>query len=141
MGIVTSSGTINSAPRIIETRDTRAGCPGTLADGGLIMSQSFTVDNSCVYLSHGRVIYNPGARGGTRADINIRIDGSLVKYALNTSTYRTGGLGDWEELNVTYTGTLAAGTHTITIYGSNGANCWGCGTDWGQLQTLIWEVS
>ena len=141
MAIVTSSGTIYSAPRIVEVRDTRAGCPGTLADGGLIMSTTFTVSNPCIYFTHGRVIFNAGSRGGVRADFNIRVNGSIVKYALDTATFNNGANGGWEELDGTYSGTLAAGTHTIEVYGGNGANCWGCGTDWGQMQTLIWEAA
>jgi hypothetical protein len=136
-----SVGTIHSAPRVIETKDTRGGCPGTAPDGTLLISQTFTVDNSCIYFTHGRIIFNAGSAGKTRADFNLRINGSIVKNALDTSLTSAGGLGSWEELDATFSGTLSAGTHNIQMYGSNGSNCWGCGGDWGQITTVVWEVS
>lgn len=136
MSLNTSNGVMHSAPRVIETKDTRGDCPGVLAAGGTIISQSFTVSNPAIYWTHGRVIFINKAR----ADFDLRINGATVKSALDTSLSETGALGGWEELDATHAGTLAAGTHTITMIASNGANNWGCGPDWGELVTMIWEV-
>lgn len=139
MAVNYSNGTLYSAPRVIETKDTRSGCPGTAADGSVLISQTITVANACVYMAHGRIIFNASNAGKGRADINIRINGTNVKNSLDTSLTTAGAVGSWEELDVTYSGTLAAGTHTIAIHGGNGSNCWGCGADWGQLTTVVWE--
>lgn len=140
MAVNTSSGTVYSAPRIINTGDTRGGCPGTAADGSLLISQTFTVDNPCVYWTHGRIIFNSQSAGKGRADFNLRINGNVVKYALNTAITTAGATAGWDELDATYMGTLSAGTHTISMYGSNGSNCWGCGSEWGHIVTMIWEA-
>ena len=139
MPINYTSGTLYSAPRVIETKDTRSGCPGTAADGSLLISQTITVDNPAVYMTHGRIIFNAGSAGKGRADFNLRVNGSIVKYALDTALNSNGTVAGWEELDATHAGTLTAGTHTITMYGSNGSNCWGCGGDWGQITTVVWE--
>ena len=140
MTLNTVSGSIFSAPRVIQVLDSRGGCPGTAADGSILISSTFTVNNTASYWIHGRIIYNPGARGGPRADIYSLLDGAFMgKYALNSSYTTSGGLGDWEELNLSVMGSVAAGTHTISINGSNGTNCWGCGGEWGQLVIFIWE--
>jgi len=141
MAVIYSNGTIRSAARVIETKDTRAGCPGTAPDGTLLISQTISVDSACVYFTHARIIFNASSAGKSRADFNIRINGNIVKNALDTALTSAGGLGQWEELDATHSGTLAAGTHTVQIYGSNGSNCWGCGGDWGQITTLVWEAS
>lgn len=141
MSIVTQSGTIHSGPRVVETRDSRSGCPGTAASGTTLISQTITVDNFCVYWTHGRIIFNSGSAGKNRADFVLRVNGSGVKNALDTATNSSGANTGWEELDATFMGTLSAGTHTISMTGSNGTNCWGCGGDWGQLTTLIWEAS
>lgn len=142
MPLNTTSGTIFSAPRVIEVRDSRGGCPGTAADGSILMTNTFTVSNTAVYCAHARIIYNPGARGGPRADMYGLMDGAFMgKYALNSSYNTAGGVGDWEELNWTIMGTVTAGTHTLTANGSNGSNCWGCGSEWGQLTLFIWEAA
>jgi hypothetical protein len=104
------------------------------------MSSTFTVNNTASYWAHARIIYNPGARNGARADMFGLLNGAGVgKNALNSSYNTSGGLGDWEELNWSMVGTVAAGTHTISANGSNGTNCWGCGGEWGQLIIFIWE--
>jgi hypothetical protein len=142
MAINTASGTIYSAPRIIDVRDSRGGCPGSAADGSILITTTFTVDNPAVYWFHGRIIYNPGARGGVRADAYSLINGSFMgKYALNSSYANSSTVGDWEELNLSIMGSVAAGTHTITLNGSNGANCWGCGGAWGQNVLMVWEAA
>lgn len=144
MAVNTTNGTIYSAPRVIETKDNRAGCPGTQASDTDLMLQTITVDHTAVYWVHGRIIFNAASRVGARADIYVLIDGvSAPKSGLNTITNSVGAtnINAWEELNVTYTGTFTAGTHTIAIRGSNGTNCWGCGADWGNMTTLIWEAA
>lgn len=140
MPLNTVNGSIFSAPRVIQINDSRPGCPGTAADGSILMSSTFTVNNTASYWAHARVIYNPGARGGPRADMFGLLDGvGIGKNSLNSSYNTAGAVGDWEELNWSIMGTVAAGTHTLTANGSNGTNCWGCGFDWGQLIIFIWE--
>ena len=141
MSLVTSSGTINSGPRVIETKDTRSGCPATAPADTLLISQTFTVDNPCIYFTHGRIIFNASSAGKPRADFNLRVNGGIVKYALDTALNTNNTPAGWEELDATHSGTLASGTHTIQMYGSNGSNCWGCGPDWGQITTIVWECS
>ena len=141
MPLNTVSGNIFSAPRIIQINDSRAGCPGTAADGSVLMSSTFTVSNTATYWAHARIIYHPPSRGAARADMYGLLNGvGLPKSSLNASYTTAGGLGEWEELNWSVMGTVAAGTHTMSANGSNGANCWGCGFDWGQLIIFIWEA-
>jgi len=137
LALNTSNGIMYSAPRIIQTLDTRAGCPGTLSSGGVIISHSFTVSNPCVYWSHGRVIFS----GKARADFELHVNGTNRKSALDTTLTTAGAVGSWEELDASFMGTLSAGTHTIAMIASNGTNNWGCGGDWGQLITMVWEVA
>jgi hypothetical protein len=141
MAINMPSGFVYSAPRIIDTRDTRAGCPGAAAAGSTLISQTITVGNPAVYWTHGRIIFNAGSAGKSRADFLININGTSVKSALDTALNSNGALATWEELDATVMGTLTAGTHTISMIAANGSNCWGCGTDWGQLITLVWEAA
>jgi hypothetical protein len=141
MALNMPSGFVYSAPRIIETRDTRAGCPGAAAAGDTLIAQTFTVNNPAVYWTHGRIIFNATSAGKTRADFILRVNGADAKYALDTAITSAGGLATWEELDATFMGTLAAGTHTLTMVASNASNCWGCGSEWGQLVTLVWEAA
>lgn len=141
MPINYTNGILYSAPRVIETKDTRFGCPPTAVDGALLISQTITVDNPCIYFTHGRIIFNASSRGYGRADFNLRVNGSVVKSTLDTALNSNNTPASWEELDATHSGTLSAGTHTIEMYGSNGSNCWGCGSDWGQLTTIIWECA
>lgn len=142
MALITGSGSIYAAPRIIEVKDTRSGCPGTAADGSVLMTATVTVSNPSVFWAHGRIIFLPSARGGMRADFVLRVDGVGKKNALDAATNSAGAaVGAWDELDATFMGTLAAGTHTIDMQASNGSNCWGCGGDWGNLTILVWEAS
>jgi hypothetical protein len=141
MALNTSSGIVYSAPRVIETRDSRSGCPPTAASGSVLISQTVTLDNACVYWTHARIIFNSANAGKNRADFGLQINGTTVKEALDTATNSAGANTGWEELDASFMGTLSAGTHTIRILGQNGSNCWGCGSDWGQITTLVWEAS
>lgn len=142
MALITGSGSIYAAPRVIETKDTRSGCPGTAASGSTLISSTVVVSNPSVYWAHGRIIFLPSADGTTRSDFELRLNGTFLKSALDTATNSAGAaVGSWDELDATYMGTLAAGTHTFTMIGVNGTNCWGCGSEWGQLTILVWEAT
>jgi hypothetical protein len=142
MAIITSSGTIYAAPRVIEAKDTRAGCPGAAADGSTLISSTIVVSNPSTYWAHGRIIFLPSADGTVRSDFLLRLNGAGLKSSLDTATNSAGAaVGSWDELDATFMGTLAAGTHTFTMIGINGVNCWGCGADWGQLTVLVWEAA
>lgn len=145
MAVNFSNGTMYAAPRIIETKDGRSGCPPSAARGSTLISHSFTVSNTARIWTHGRIIFYGPAAGNygpaSRADFDLVVAGSVVKRALNNIMYTDGTIpSNWEELDATWMGTLGAGTHTIYMAGQNGASCWGCGTAWGQLTTVIWEA-
>lgn len=142
MPLVTGSGTIYAAPRVIQTNDTRAGCPGTAANGSTLISQTITVTNTATYWTHCRIIFLPSADGTIRSDFYISVDGTNVKSSLDTATNTFGSaVTSWEELDASFMGTLSAGTHTIAMIGTNGTNCWGCTGDWGNMVTFVWEAA
>lgn len=142
MPLVTGSGTIYAAPRVVQTNDTRAGCPGTAANGSTLISQTITVTNTATYWTHCRIIYNAASAGHIRSDFYISVDGTSVKGSLDTATDSAGtAVSAWEELDASYMGTLSAGTHTIAMIAQNGPNCWGCGEPWGNMVTLVWEAA
>jgi hypothetical protein len=74
--------------------------------------------------------------------MNLRLNGTALKSALETATDINGtAITNWEELNASSMGTVAAGTHTFSMTGENGPNCWGCGATWGEISVMIWEAS
>eukprot|EP00048_Salpingoeca_helianthica_P013997 m.212716 g.212716 ORF g.212716 m.212716 type:complete len:1216 (+) comp15569_c0_seq7:60-3707(+) len=118
-------------------QDTLAGCPGTRAAGAAIMSLTFTqVSSSAVlWVAVSIIRYTRG-----RADLILNIDGTPVNRAITFTelTLTSGATApvQWSTGYVFFSGTLAAGSHTVTVT-SDVANVWGCGTTWGNLNAIL----
>jgi hypothetical protein len=142
MAIDTPNGQFRAAPRVIDIKDTRAGCPGVAANGTTLASASVSVASSAIWWAHARVIMRPASAGKIRCDMLLRLNGNGVKTTLETATDVNGtAVANWEELNASAMGTLAAGTHNFSMTGENGPSCWGCGTTWGEVSLMIWEAT
>ena len=137
MTINTPNGTIYGGWRVIRTPDTRSGCPGSTLLGGqyatnnVLILQTFTVANPATIWTNARMIYNSDGR----CDIQLHVDNTFRKNGLNHVTPST-----WEEENVSWTGTVSAGTHYVELRYRTCSDRWGCGADWGEINTLIWEA-
>lgn len=142
MAIDTPSGQFRAGPRIVEIKDTRAGCPGTAANGTTLASGTVTVQSAATWWAHARVIMNASSAGKQRCDMSLRLNGVTQKLSLETVTNSANAnVAAWEELNASAMGVVAAGTHTFSMVGENASNCWGCGTTWGEISIMIWEAS
>ena len=120
---------LNTATRVIDTRDTRGGCPGSWPAWTDLITQTFTLDHPAAVSTSAAIIRNAGGRH----DLVLYVDGNFADQTLTYSSAST-----WEEAYVQWVGNLSAGTHTISIR-SGSANIWGCGTGWGSINTRIFE--
>ena len=151
MALYSSNGVMASKPpRTIQTLDSRSGCPGASASGPYgnrgsagaavtLISQTIVLTSSALLWIHARIIFNMQRR----CDVYLSIDNVVqTPMSLNYAYYAGGN--NWEEEIIIFTTTLAAGTHYIELrdaeYDSSiCANRFGCGNDWGEINTLIWE--
>jgi hypothetical protein len=143
MAIDTANGIIASQPpRMVYTTDSRAGCPGAAVAGpyggsSTLISQTISLISSSLLWITARCIYNYSGR----CDMSIYVDNvycgaNSLNWVYNNGTYQ------WEENWLCHTATLSAGTHYIELREITGGTCnsrFGCGTDWGEISTLIWE--
>jgi len=144
MALNSVNGIIASQPpRTILTTDSRAGCPGAAGAGPYggsttLMSQTIVVSSTAMVWTHFRIIYNYN----DRCDMYIAIDNvargeiGALQYVNNGATYQ------WEEHNIMWVYSLAPGTHYIELRSASGGTCdsrFGCGGDWGEIETVIWE--
>jgi hypothetical protein len=120
---------ISRAPRVIRTNDTRVGCPPAAPANVDFLTQNFTLTRpGMVFITVDMV---RSANG--RCELELRVDGATVQYTIaHTSVH------EWQGASVHWTGTLAAGAHTVAIR-SPQANIWGCGANWGGINTIIFE--
>lgn len=134
MPINYSSGqSIRSGARAIHVVDSRGGCPGAYTAGAILISLTFTTTNTALVYAQGSMI----SAAANRRDLQMYINGvnSSIQCIQNTGPTST-----WDDRGNIWTGTVAAGTHTIDMR-SGYANIWGCGGSWGRLSALVWEVS
>lgn len=143
MPINTSSGVIASQPpRMVYTLDTRAGCPGAAVAGpyggsSTLINQVVTLQSASLLWITARCIYNFSGR----CDMSIWINNSYIGANSLNWVYNAGNY-QWEENWICHTASLAAGTYNIELREITGGTCntrFGCGTDWGEISTLIWE--
>ena len=127
--VFSDATTQTKAPRIIHTYDTRSGCPPAHAANTDLLSQTFTLTSAASISTRAAMIRNFSGR----ADLFLFVDGGQVDWHLNYTSST-----QWEDGYVQWAGTLAAGSHTISIR-SNVANVYGCGSDWGSMQTMVFE--
>lgn len=128
--VVFSDGTSQSrAPRVIYTQDTRSGCPPSWAANTDLIAQTFSLSATASVSVKAAIIRNAAGRH----DLHLYVDGSLVDHHLNYTSS-----GQWEDAYVQWAGTLGAGNHTVSIR-SPSASVYGCGPDWGSMQTIIFE--
>lgn len=121
---------VASGPQAIHTPDSRAGCPATQAANTTLISQTINLVSAGAVSVSAREA-RLSSNSANREDLTLLVDNSSVAL---TATVAPAGL--WVTGNVQWVGTLAAGTHTIAIQGSN-ANAWGCGSQWGAIDTLV----
>lgn len=136
MTINTPNGTISRPPRTIITTDGRGGCPGGDASGPYstgnnLLTQTFTLSTTASVWIHGRMIFNDSGR----CDMRLFINNGSVDVGLNW----VGSGTTWEEEDVAWAGSLAAGSYNIELRSSSCAGRWGCGGNWGEINTIIFE--
>ena len=114
------------SPRVIYTPDTRSGCPPSASANTDLWKQTFTLANTARIATFVSAITYYGGD----MQVTLYVDGHAKKhaYAHYDNTY----------LHPHWGGTLSAGTHTISVR-SNLANTIGCGKEWGDIMTLIFE--
>ena len=121
---------ISKAPYTVHSTDPNAGCPGARAANTDLWTMSITLTRSSQVLLTGDIIrYALG-----RADLQLYIDGGF----LSQTATNTGTVTDWVGAHVQWTGTIAAGTHTVSLR-SPVANVWGCTGTWGSMDAVIFE--
>jgi microcystin-dependent protein len=126
----TDASSMSKAPRVIRTADVTPGCPGTLAGGGALITQNITLARpSTVVIEAHSIRYGNGRR-----DLGLRINGGEVDRCITN----TGATTDWQTGRTYWVGTLAAGNHIITL-NPDDANIWGCGGNYGSINTTIFE--
>jgi hypothetical protein len=123
----TAQALASGGPIVVHTSDPRAGCPPVTPASGVLFAQSLPLASSSMVMISGHI-----ARLATgRVDLMLYVDGSAVQYtATNTST------NDWLTGVVTWSGTLAAGAHTVELRSGVGTT-WGCGPLWGAIDTIV----
>ena len=121
--------TQTKAPRVIHTTDPRGGCPPAHAANTDLFVQSFSTTASTLIYVSAAIIRNTSGR----ADLQLYVDGVQRDITL-TYTSST----QWEDGYVEWTGSLGAGNHTVSLR-SPQASVWGCQTDWGSIDTIIFE--
>ena len=137
MPIDTANGILASRPpRTVITTDSRAGCPGADAAGPYntnnnLLTQTIVLSSSSVVWIQGRMIYNNLGR----CDMQLFINN--VAYCNGLQNVQT--TANWEEENVSWALVLAAGTYNIELRRSTCSGRWGCGGDWGEIISIIWE--
>ena len=120
---------ISRAPRVVRTVDNRSGCPPTAAAGSTLLSQDITLNREAtVYVTVSMVRYYFSGR----ADLELLVDNVTMSRHITFTDI-------WATATPVWSGTLAAGTHTISLKDSYNANIWGCGAEWGHINTLIFE--
>lgn len=143
MPINTPSGTLLSQPpRMVYTTDSRAGCPGAAVAGpyggsSTLISQTLTLTSSSLLWITARCIFNFSGR----CDMGIWID-NVQQSPTSLNWVYDDGTNQWEENWLCFTTTLASGTHYVELKTITAGTCqsrFGCGSDWGEISTLIWE--
>jgi hypothetical protein len=120
-------------PRSIYTADSVSGCPPGRAAGTRIAETTFITAGPAAIVLDGNTI-RTNSQGG-RCDLHLYVNGTRVDQTLD---YNDGQTSNWQDAVVGYMGTVSAGTHTVWYQSTNCAG-WGCGSDWGHLQVLIFE--
>ncbi len=124
-----TTGLISKASRTIHSPDPRAVCLPAAAAGTPLWTTNFTLNRSAVVFIQGSIIrYYNG-----RADLLLVIDGAVYDMTLTyTSTLA------WQDASVFWAGELPAGNHDVWLQ-SNRADAWGCTSQWGSVDILIFE--
>ncbi len=122
-----ATGETGTTTSVVFTPDTVAGCPAARAANVDLFQQvlNMTAPNS-VFITANMLRLANG-----RADLGLFVDG-VVK--LWTGAYTP--VVEWAPATLTWSGPLAAGSHTISLR-SPQANVWGCGATWGGINTMV----
>lgn len=117
----------SGGPAFVHTPDPRAGCPLVTPASGVLFSQPITLTVPSAISTSAHI-----ARLGVgRVDLNLYVDGTLVQsVATNTAA------NDWVTGIVQWSGALAAGAHTVELRSQVGST-WGCGANWGAIDTIV----
>ena len=122
-------GIPGSNARVIHTVDNRPGCPGALPSNVPILTQNFVLTASTpVYVTADIIRLASGRR-----DLNLYVDGRVSDRTL---TFTSGV--QWADAHLSWSGVLSGGSHTLTV-SSPHANVWGCGPQWGSIDTILFD--
>lgn len=122
-------------PRTIITYDSVSGCPPARAVNTAIASTSLVLTAPASIVVEGKLIrYHVGL--AARCDLSLYVSTRQVSRTLD---YNDNLASDWQQHSLMWMGTLAAGTHSIYMYSDNCANAFGCNSQWGHIQILVFE--
>lgn len=124
------ASTMSKAPRQVSFTDSRSGCPPAAAAGANLFGGNIVLANTSTISISGSII----RLSAGRQDLMLMVDGGEYFRCITNTASAT----DWQSGHVHWSGTLAAGTHTVYLQGG-GANVWGCGTAYGRMDVLIYE--
>lgn len=115
--------------RFIHTEDTRAGCPPTAAAGSTLLSQTITMANDGFVMINAQM----PSFGNGQFVISMQVDGTAEASAVTSTTSAS-----FLTANISWSGALTAGVHTITLIGQD-ANVWGCGAGFGAIDSIVFD--
>ena len=114
---------------MIFTPDMRPGCPGAAPADTDLVSQTITVSaQAVVQVSADMASYAIGRR-----DLYLLMDGMVVA---RSGAQTDSASPEWTSSHLGWSGTLSLGTHMLSLRSPN-ANVFGCGTQWGNVSTLL----
>lgn len=116
-------------PRVIRTSDIATGCPAARSANTDLIVQNFHLDTEATVHIAGSMVRNYSGR----SDFFLLIDGQIVDRSITfTPTLQ------WVSAQTLWAGSLTVGDHTVSVQGSV-SDAWGCGEQWGNITTMIFE--
>ena len=128
---------MSKTPRVVHLVDTRGGCPGSWGANQSLIRYGITVDNPAMIQVTSSII----RRATGRRDLHLRVGQNSNPDAnpiVDRAITNTGGTNDWVNAQVHWSGSIPAGTTSVSI-SSDQASIWGCGSDWGSMDIIIFE--
>lgn len=118
-------------PSVFHLADTRPGCPPTSPPSGIILTQNLNLGATAPVNVHAMM-----ARFASgRADLTLVVDGSPVMNSIAHTASAEGSA--WATAHIQWSGNLSAGIHTISLQVAGNTAAWGCGSNWGAIDTIV----
>ncbi|MDC0257942.1 hypothetical protein OAK35_04275 [Crocinitomicaceae bacterium] len=121
---------VNRSSRTVHTKDPNPGCGTAFAPNATIFTQNINLANNGEVIISADLIRSYSGR----VDLTLYVDGVFRDQTLTyTSSWQ------WEDAHVNWSGSLAAGAHTVELRNGGYNGNWGCGVNWGSIDTVIFE--